>query len=217
MEIKRLISHFVYRIEARPGGGFIARATDPAVPPIEAATREELQQKIRATISERLATDFGLKLPTDGNSDFNLDFHIEHKPEGGFTIHSADPKAQPIEIDTHEGIEGHIAEKLIPFLGKHFSPELARALNTPGGSGDVKVSVARKTFSITAGSRTVHLDRSQGLPSATAMQSDESKALGGTISNAPITPEGGGNSTFFRWLLALAVIGALVYVFLHYR
>ena len=34
MELKRLISHFTYRIEPKPGGGFIAHASDPAVAPL---------------------------------------------------------------------------------------------------------------------------------------------------------------------------------------
>ena len=42
MDLKCLITHFTYRIEPKPGGGFIAHATDPAAPPLEAATREEL-------------------------------------------------------------------------------------------------------------------------------------------------------------------------------
>jgi hypothetical protein len=32
MELKRLISHFTYRIEPKPEGGFIAHASEPGVP-----------------------------------------------------------------------------------------------------------------------------------------------------------------------------------------
>jgi hypothetical protein len=58
MELKRLISHFTYRIEPKPEGGFIAHASEPGVPPIEAPTRAELQQKIQANISAALGTEF---------------------------------------------------------------------------------------------------------------------------------------------------------------
>jgi hypothetical protein len=58
MEIKRLITHFTYRIEPKPEGGFIAHATDPSVPPLEAPTREELQQKIQANIATAVAAEF---------------------------------------------------------------------------------------------------------------------------------------------------------------
>ena len=48
MEIKKTISHFAYKIEEKPGGGFIAQPLDPANAPIEGATREEVMQKIQA-------------------------------------------------------------------------------------------------------------------------------------------------------------------------
>ena len=48
MEIKKTISHFAYRIEEKPGGGFIAQPLDPANAPIEGTTREEVMQKIQA-------------------------------------------------------------------------------------------------------------------------------------------------------------------------
>ena len=118
MELKRLITHFTYRIEPKPEGGFIAHATDPTVPPLEAPTREELQQKIQANIATALAAEFpGLKLPLE-NRQLKYAFHIELKPGGGFAIHSADPGAKPVQGATHEEIESHFAEKLIGFVGK---------------------------------------------------------------------------------------------------
>jgi hypothetical protein len=48
MELKSLITHFTYRIEPKPAGGFITHTTNPTVPPLEAPTREELQRKIQA-------------------------------------------------------------------------------------------------------------------------------------------------------------------------
>ena len=127
MELKRLITHFTYRIAPKPEGGFIAHATDPTVPPLEAPTREELQQKIQADIAAGLAAEFpGLKLPLE-NQELKFAFHIECKPGGDFAIHSADPNIQSIEGATHEDIESHFAEKLIAFAGKHFMPELSQA------------------------------------------------------------------------------------------
>src|SRR5260370_27811263 len=144
MDLKRLITQFTYRIEPKPEGGFIAHATDPTVPPLEAPTRQELQRKIQANIAAGLASEFpGLKLPLE-NQQLKFAFHIERKPGGGFAIHSADPNAQPIEGATHEEIESHFAEKLINFVGKHFVPELSQALAAQR-SGDIKVFVNRKT------------------------------------------------------------------------
>lgn len=58
MEIKKSTTHFSYKIEQKPEGGFIARSTDPGVEPIEGATQEEVIQKIQA----RAMTPFGEKL-----------------------------------------------------------------------------------------------------------------------------------------------------------
>jgi len=40
MEIKRLITQFTYAIAPKPEGGFIAHASDPNLPALEAPTRE---------------------------------------------------------------------------------------------------------------------------------------------------------------------------------
>ena len=65
MDIKRIISTFTYRIEAKPEGGFVARASDPSLPPLEAPTRQELQQKIQANISAAMSKEFpGLSHPS---------------------------------------------------------------------------------------------------------------------------------------------------------
>src|SRR5262249_58291964 len=97
MELKRLITHFTYRIEPTPEGGFIAHATDPTVPPLEAATREELQRKIQTNIATNLAAEFpGLKLPVE-NQELKFAFHIEHNPKGWISIHSAVSHLQSCE------------------------------------------------------------------------------------------------------------------------
>jgi hypothetical protein len=227
MELKSLISHFTYRIEPKPGGGFIAHPTDPAAPALEASTREELQQKIQANIAGTLAAELpGLKFPLE-NSDLKLAFHIERKPEGGFVIHSAGPDAKPIEVATHDDIESHFAEKLIGFVGKRLAPELSQALARPGASGEVKVFVNRKTFTVNAGPRTFSISLARDLPPDTAIQPNDAATdskttnvngtVGTSISNTPITPEASGSSTAFRFLLAFLVLAALMYFFFHHR
>ena len=178
MELKRLITHFTYRIEPKPEGGFIAHATDPTVPPLEATTREELQQKIQANIAAGLASELpGLKLPLE-NQELKFAFHIERNPGGGFAIHSADPNAQPIEAATHDEIESHFAEKLIAFVGRHLVPELSQALAGQGNSGDIKVFVNRKTgFTLNASSHTLRLGIARDLPFASSIQPDDAKMI----------------------------------------
>lgn len=235
MELQRLITHFTYRIEPKPEGGFIAHATDPAVPPLEAPTREELQRKIQANIAACLVAEFpGLKLPLE-SQELKFAFHIERKPGGGFAIHSADPNARSIEAATHEEIESHFAEKLVAFVGKHFMPELSQALAAQGSSGDIKVFVNRKMgFTLNAGSHKLSLGVARGLPPAGSIQPDDAKiedaklgdakttnayfdSVGDMIGNSPITPETSSSWTIFRFLLALLGVGAMMYFFLHYR
>jgi hypothetical protein len=218
MELKSLITHFTYRIEPKPEGGFIAHTTDPTVPPLEAPTREELQRKIQENIAAGLASEFpGLKLPLE-NQQLKFAFHIERKLGGGFAIHSADPDAPLIEGATHEEIESHFAEKLIAFVGKHFIPELSQALAAQG-SGDIQVFVNRKTgFTVNAGSHTIQTD---DVTIEDAKLGDAKTAnaslgsVGDTIDNSSITPETSSSWTIFRFLLALLIIAAMRYFFLH--
>jgi hypothetical protein len=234
VELKHLISQFTYRIEPKPEGGFIAHANDPSVPPLEAATREELQTKIQSHIATALASQFpGLKLPLQGE-EFNFAFHVEHKPGGGFVIQSADPNAKPVEGATHAEIESQFAEKLLGFVGKHFTPELAKAFAAQGMSGNVKVLVNRKTgLTVNSGSHTFSLGIARDIPTAGPSQPDPAKieatnfvtnttganinGAGEAFGNSPITPEPNNSWPIFRFLLALLVIATLTYFFVHHR
>jgi hypothetical protein len=229
MELKRLISHFTYRIEPKPGGGFMAHPSDLSVAPIEAPTREELQKKIQENILAGLSAQFpGLKLPVE-NEDLQFAFHIERKPEGGFVIHSSDPNAEPIEVLTHNDMESHFAEKIIDFVGKHLTPELSQALAAQGNSRDIKVFVNRKTgVTVNAGSHTLSLGLARNLTAPTSMSKTTTiieaanakpadGSSGGMISNTPIVPEASSSVKVFRFLLLVLVAAALVYFFLHYR
>jgi len=210
MELKRLISYFTYRIEPKPEGGFIAHASDPTVPPLEAPTREELQQKIQANIGAALVAEFpGLKLRLE-NNEFKFSFHVEHKPEGGFIIQSTDCKGAPIEAATHAEIESHFAEKVLGLLGKHLMPELSQALAGQLGSGDVKIFVNRNA-SFPAGSPAQTL----GYAGSTQAESAKSTATVNPADSSPITPERSSGATILRFVLTLAIIAVLMYLFLH--
>jgi hypothetical protein len=94
MELKQLIKSFCYRIEPKPEGGFIARPTDPSIAPIEAATREELQQRIQAKVSETLAVEFpGLKLPLDKNVNTKISLNLNNK-----TVITVDTQSQKLSL-----------------------------------------------------------------------------------------------------------------------
>jgi hypothetical protein len=85
MDLKRLVSQFSYRIEQKPEGGFIAHASGPSIPPLEAPTREELLKVIQQKVVANLSTEFpDLKLALDG-TQHQFAFHVERTPAGGFS------------------------------------------------------------------------------------------------------------------------------------
>jgi len=206
MELKRLLSHFTYRIEPNPEGGFIAHASEPGVPPIEAPTRAELQQKIQANIAAALGTEFpGLKLPLE-NKEVNFAFHVEHAPDGGFILQSTDGKELPIFGSTHAEIQSKFAEKLLGALGKDLMPELSKVL-AAADSGDVKVVVKRNVrFSL--GSRPPESD------SADLTQGSKPEALLGA-DNSPLMPEANKLWPMVRLLLLALTIAAIFYFLRH--
>ncbi len=234
MELKQPITKFTYRIEPKPEGGFMANATAPTAPPLEAPTREELQRKIQETIFAGLNNEFpGLKLPTADSKELKFAFHIETKPGGGFVIHSADPNAKPVEGANHEEIENLFAEKLLGFVGKHFMPDLSKLLAAQGGTGDIKVFVNNKTFSVktnaaAAGVAQAFLPAGLGQMSSTTVsgttagtqqiQNQNPDDLGRALVNTPINPESSKITTVVRVVLTLLFIAAAaIYFLIHHR
>jgi hypothetical protein len=218
MDLKRLITQFAYRIEPKPEGGFIAHATDPSIPPLEAPTRQELQKKIQERIFAAISSEFpALKLPTDG-SQRHFAFHIERTPEGSFSIHSADPNADVIHASTDDELQNHFLQKLVSFAGKHFMPELQQALAAQGTT-DVKIVLNGKT-AVTLGSNQANL---AGLPQDPQLATQSSApptaatltdaGISRTIDNSPIIPERSNFGTILKLALALLVIASLIYIF----
>ncbi|HZP18081.1 MAG TPA: hypothetical protein VFB00_08960 [Terriglobales bacterium] len=217
MEIKHLITKYVYRIEPKPDGGFIARASDPGIPPLEAPTRTELQQKIQDTIAAGLAQDFpGLKLPLQSN-ELKFSFHVERNADGGFDIHSSDPNASPISASSHDEVESHFAEKLIGFIGKHLAPELSQALAAQGSSGDVKVFVKKTGFTVRTGAHGQDSIKTDGTVNSIELPNTGFADTGSALDNSPITPESGNAWPILRFLLAALVLAAVMYFLLHHR
>src|SRR5215471_15552602 len=135
MDLKRLFTQVVYKIEAKPEGGFIARATDPSVLPLEAPTREELQEKIQQKMLDVISDEFpGLKVPS-GAKHTEMSFHIEHNPGGGYSIHSSDPNRPVIETANHKELESQFLEKVLGFAGNNLSPEMVKKLFGTGRVG----------------------------------------------------------------------------------
>jgi len=222
MDIKSLITHFTYRIEQKPEGGFVEHASEPNLPPIEAPTRMELQHKIQDSINAALATEFpGLKLPENKR----VSFHLERQADGGVAFHSSDPNAPNSGLSTHEEVENHFAEKIFSLFGKqiiaHLPPEMASQLppelSAQFNSGNIKVFVERNV-SVGTSSRPNEIAQTTSQVSG-ALVAEEGPIRAANFSSqdtsgSPITPERGGNGTFLRFLLALAVILGVMYLYL---
>jgi hypothetical protein len=217
MDLKRLVTHFTYRIEPKPEGGFIARPSDPSIPPLEAPTREELRKIIQEKILAGLAAEFpALKIPADGTQQ-QFAFHVERTPEGGFSIHSADPN-DVLHVATEKEFESRFLEKILGFAGNRLMPELAQAIAAQAGSANINVVVNRKTsFQVNPGSHKITLGLTKTFPaagsSAATTPSNDStfatpalKNMSGTIDNSPITPEPSNFGKFLRFLPALILL-----------
>jgi hypothetical protein len=93
-------SKFSYRIEPKPDGGFIATSSDPGMSPLEGATREEVQQKIEATITDmigKLPAIFTLgNLTVRLNSNINLTTRTQSNPQTGTDVVSNSPAQSPM-------------------------------------------------------------------------------------------------------------------------
>jgi hypothetical protein len=229
MELKHLTQRFIYRIEPKPEGGFIARATDPTVPPLEAPTREELQQKIQARLVAGLGEAFpGLKLPPLENKQVKFEVHLERKPGGGFTVHSEQQGAPTIEPSTQEKID-HFAEDLLGFVDKNF-PQLSQAIAARVESEGLKLLANQQTAGTM--STSPQLGNAPGLVEAQPTQSKEidlqavqleaTTIENATLNNAliastPITPEASGAGKIVGFLLTLLVLATLMYFFLYRR
>ena len=237
MEIKRLVSKYVYRIETKPEGGFIARPSDPNVPALEAATREELRQKIQSTILAGLGADFpGLKLPMHAG-EVKFAFHVEKQPDGSFDIHSSDPGSAPLNAANHDQVESHFAEKVISFIGKHMLQDAPEALRAQLASGDIKVFINKTSgFTITTKadgnaaefgslSQLFGNNREQSsVPASSvssgAIMSNSTAAFGGSstpIDSSPIIPVSDGGGKFLRILLVLAILAAVIFFFVRHH
>jgi hypothetical protein len=227
MDIQTITRKYAYKIEPKPEGGFIARATDPTVPPIEGATREEVERKIRETVFAGLSQAFpSLKIPLQ-TKNAKLEFHLERKPEGGFAVHSTEVGSPTMAPATHEKVD-HLAEQLLGFVDKHF-PEFSQAL-AEGATDKVQVVTQQTTEKSVIGLPQNGGDLLPALPTKSDSKdagivkwtggvkaNPTSDSFGNTVTNSPIMPQASSNWAVLRFLLAVLAIAGLVYFFLMRR
>lgn len=219
MELKKLVSQFAYRIEPRPEGGFIAHASDPSIPPLEAPTRDELLKLVQQKVMGNLFTQFPeLKSALDG-SQHQFAFHVERTPAGGFSIHSADPNAAPVHATTEQDLQSHVLQKILNVAGKNFLPQLAQAIAAQANVADVKVVVKKTSFKINADSDKVTLASPTPSTAQTTLDgtSFTNPNLGKVIDASPITPEPSNFGKVFRLIPVFLLLGLLIFFLLHHR
>ena len=220
MDLKRLVSQFAYHIEQKPDGGFVARASDPSIPPLEAPTREELLKTIQQKVLADLSAEFpDLKLALDG-TQHQFAFHVERTPAGGFSIHSADPNTDVVHAATEQDLQTHVLEKILNAAGKSILPQLAQAIAAQGNLGNVNVVVKKTSFKMNPGKAASSLGAGQ----STAMQipaPDGTSFTNGSnvlLDGSPITPEPSNFGKIFRILIVFVILGVLLYfLLLHQR
>ena len=214
MEIKQLINQFAYRIEAKPEGGFIAHASDPSAPALEAPTRAELQEKIQTHISAALAAQFpGINFPLQTNG-VKFAFHIEKGMDGSIVLHTNDGQQRPLgeNLDPNSPI----LEKALEFIGKHLMTGMAQAMANQQGNKDLQIFV-NGTTNFLPGKPATTADTGLLGPS-TPIQSGltRSQEALDPAANALFKPESSGLWPIIRFLIAALVLGAIVYVVRHH-
>jgi hypothetical protein len=227
MEIKRTISRIAYRIEERPEGGFIARCSDPNVPPLEAASRFELEQQIQAKITAEMESQFpGLKIPF--NTSETKFITLETKPDGSIFSESGNSSLQPAEGDVKNSVEHWLADKAVSLVEKNLPPELIEQFKHQAVDGKITIAVTkvggndklRRDYIVSNGNDLLSrfLKGRQKTSGALEPSNPVSASFSGTNldSTSPITPVSG-SGPFLRFLLAAIVVVGIVFFFLYLK
>jgi hypothetical protein len=215
MQLKEMMQKFVYRIEAKPGGGFIARALDPAVPPLEAPTREELQRMIQAKVLSGLGESFpALKIPVQ-SGQHTLELHIDRKVDGNFSVQSHEVGGAEMDPATQEKID-HYAEEILGFVSKHF-PHLSEKIAEQVREAALNAAQGQTT---TLAGQSVPQQPSgpyiSGPNAQTDVKVERTTLNNAVVLNTPITPEAGGSKGVLLVIAGLLALAGLYY-FLYYR
>jgi hypothetical protein len=226
-DFKTTIKRMFWRIEAKPEGGFIARCSDATVPPLEGATREELQKKIQ----EKLVSDLGSQFPglaLNLGKPVTKSVSVVTLEKGSTAPESAAPAAQGVK----GAIERWVTENAESMLENKFPPELVEQLKSQAVDGKMKIMITKTT---TGGSGTLETrantvsfggDKLPFGPPSPASQAAGSLPPSSPVSasfsgsqldtGSPITPVSG-SSSFLKVLFAALVVLGLLFISLHLK
>jgi len=209
IDLKHIIQRIPFKIEPKPGGGFIAHATDPTVQPIEAPTREELHQKILAAVSAEFPE---LGIPGEGKK-INVSLLVKTS-NGGFSF-SSNPDASARITNAADSVNPAL-EKLLGFAFRHLAPKLAKQVASQAGTASFKLTINEKTalgVNSTPQGLTLDSPKNPALPSQ-ASDIPMLDAGTGTIDGRPITPEPNNLGRIFKFIVWAMILGVLAYLYL---
>jgi hypothetical protein len=179
-----------YRIEAKPGGGFVGLPNDPTLETFEGATREEVQQKVVARLTELLQASIPTAVKTTTSK---MSYRIEAKPGGGFIGLPSGPALGTVEGATREEVQQKVEARLMEAAQEQL-------LDFKLGSADVKVN---RKVNFVSGKQAEQILEKLQLQGDTPVPGPQ-----------PIAPEESGNK-ILRFALAIIVVLALVYYLSH--
>ena len=216
MEIYKKVTNYFYRIETKPGGGFVGIPSDASMGTIEGATREEVMQKIEEKIGAAVGAEFPW-IKKLLHADPSL-INIEAKPGGGFVARLPHSATETIEGTTQEEvlkkIEGSLSASFekagsigqtvahtdFHIGGLHFSIDKEVKGVTRNSSGNAQSLSAQGTWSQPSFSQTRFLSTSD--------------SASGVDPTGPIMPSKDTSGTIWRIIAALIALGAMAYFFL---
>jgi hypothetical protein len=209
IDLKHVIARIPYKIEPKPEGGFIARATDPSVPPIEAATREELTQKILAAVRSEFPE---LEIPA-GGKNAQVSVQLKTGNDGLFVSTNPNEAAgteHPIDMNNPA------LEKLLSFATKHLAPELAQQLAAQGRTTSFQLTVNNKTaIRVNSGPQGLSFGATKNPEMQNvATENPKLEAGVGIIDGQPITPEPSNFRRTLKFIAWAMILGAFAYLYL---
>ena len=123
------------------------------MPPLEAATREELQQKIQAKLVAALGVAFpGLQLPQQGTPGQRCHARRSESPVGGFSSALLTIPERPAAIRPRRRSSITTPRSCLSFVDKHF-PHLSEQIASQVTGREIQVFTSR-TVSTSRESRT---------------------------------------------------------------
>ena len=96
MEIKNTTTKFTYKIEERPGGGYVARPGEPGMEVIEGETREEVMKKLEDKMTSMLGTNLHGMFKLGGMKvDVKRNVKLTGNISGSSSADASEPNALP--------------------------------------------------------------------------------------------------------------------------